>query len=157
MSHGGLPPRRPDQTGLPAPRGTAPGARITRIGGTPQGQDQLNVNSQAATAFYTFPKAARLFTAGLAYAVGSDATFAGSVDQFYARLSTASGLVLCSVQLVICTASDHDSDTDDWSGPDTGVPVAAGDQLVLDVNNGAPVTGGFGAMRADCNVIFTIP
>jgi hypothetical protein len=158
MSHGGLPPRRPDQTGLPSPRGTAPGARIARIGGTPGGADQLNVNSQPATAFYTFAEAGRLFTAGLAFAVGSDASFTSTaVDQFYARLSTASGLVMCSIQLAICAPSDHDSDTDDWAGPDTGVPVAAGDQLVLDVNNGAPVAGGFGAMRADCSVIFTIP
>ena len=157
MTHGGLPPRRPDQHELPSPRGLSPGARIQRLGGTPQSQDQLNINSQAATSFYTFPAAGRLFTAGLAFAVGSDNSYTAAVDQFYARLTTQSGLVLCSVQLVIVQANDHDSGTDQWQGPQTGVPVNKGDQLILDVNNGAPVAGGFGAMRADCRVTFTIP
>lgn len=154
---GGLPPRRPDQHQLATPRGAVPGARIQRLGGVPQSKDQLGVNQQAATAFYTFVKAARIFTASLSYAVGSDASYGASVSQFYARLSTASGLVLCSLQLVVCAPSDHDSGDADWTGPDTGVPVEVDDQLVLDVNNGAGVPGGFGLMRADCSVFFTIP
>jgi hypothetical protein len=79
------------------------------------------------------------------------------VTQFYARLLTASGIVLCSIQLVISGPTQADSNTDRFTGPDTGIPVDVGDQLILDVNNGVAVTGGQGLMRADCEVFFTTP
>jgi len=160
MTHGGLAPPRPDQRGDRAPRGTVPGARQQRLGGLPESQDQLSVSQQAPTAFHTFQFPGRLFSAGLTYAVGANASYAGSVTQFYARLYTLSGLVMCSIQIVLCAPSTGQQGNDRWTGPDTGFPVAAGDMLILDVNNGTPVgptPGAWGLMRSDCEISFTTP
>jgi hypothetical protein len=149
---------RPDQRDTQAtPRSPAAGARLLRLGGVPKTASALNVTPQAATTFHTFGNAGRLFTVGLAFAAGSDASYSAAVDQFYARVVTISGLVLCSVQISISAPSDHDSGNAFWRGPEAGVPFAAGDGLQLDVNNGAGVSGGFGAMRADCEAFFAIP
>jgi hypothetical protein len=156
MSRGGLPPRRPDQHDLPAPRGVTPGARITRLGGTPQSQS-ATAGSQAATAFYTFPAAGRLFASEISFAITSNNTFAAASQQLYARVSTQSGINLGNVQLSLSNANQIASGHGGLTLPDTGVPVAKGDKLLLDVNNGATVTGGQGTMRAECTVFFTIP
>lgn len=156
-AHGGLAPRRPDQIHVPAPRTIQPGARILRLGGTPQSADVLNQGAQAATPFYTFTKAARIHAAGLTFSVSTDASYTAATQQLYARVTTQSGLVLCHVQLSVSGPTQNEPGADRFKAPEAGVPVAAGDKLLLDVNNGTIVTGGHGTMHADCSVFFTIP
>src|SRR6185437_9755886 len=91
---GGLPPRRPDQHELATPRGVTPGARITRLGGTAGSAPASANGAQLPTVFFTFNAKARIFTAGLSFTVGSNATYAASVTPIYAHVITASGLLL---------------------------------------------------------------
>lgn len=153
---GQLPPRRPDQIGLDSPRSTTPGARITRLGGTPDSKSAVGAGAQAPTAFYTFAKSGRLFAAEISFAVGTNASYAASVTQLYAEVSTLSGLNLGTVELAVAGASQAVNGQGGLTLPDAGVPVAAGDKLRLDVNNGATLGTG-GVMRATCEVFFTIP
>jgi hypothetical protein len=153
---GNLPPRRPDQQSLPAPRGTTPGARITRLGGTPGSKSAVGAGAQVPTAFYTFPQAGRLFAAEISFAVGTNASYSASVTQLYATVSTLSGLNLGTVELAVAAPSQAVNGQGGLTLPDAGVPVAAGDKLRLDVNNGASLGIG-GVMRATCEVFFTLP
>lgn len=153
---GGLPPPRPDQLEEVTPRTTAPGQRILRLGGTPGSQSQLALPPQVATAFFTFPAAGRLFTAGIYLAGGTNNSYGTSVTQFYARLSTQSGIVLCSVQLAIAGPNQGQSGGDRFIAPAAGLPVAKGDKLLFDVNNNVGF-GTTGLMRADCEIFYTIP
>lgn len=153
---GGLPPRRPDQRQLPTPRGAVPGARITRLGGTPGSQGTFGNGAQAPTAFFTFPSKSRIFNAGLTFTVGSNNTYAASVTPVYARVTTASGLVLCVVRLSVSAASQNANGGDRFAGPEAGVPVDKGDQLILDINNNVSLGTG-GLMSAECAVFFSTP
>lgn len=153
---GQLPPLRPDQVAFPSPRGTTPGARITRLGGTPGSKSAVGAGAQVPTVFYTFTSAGRLFAAEISFAVGTNASYAASVTQLYAQISTLSGLFLGTVELCVSGAAQAVSGRGGLSLPSAGVPVAAGDKLRLDVNNGVSLGTG-GVMRATCEVFFTIP
>lgn len=154
---GGLPPPRPDQVERETPRGVAAGQRLLRLGGVPTSAGVLGATAQAPTAFYTFGQAGRLFTAGLSFAAVTNGAYTPGVLQLYARVTTQSGLVLCSVQLAIFAAGTGANGGDRFTGPQAGVPVAKGDKLILDVNNGVIIPGGNGVMHADCEVFFSLP
>jgi len=153
---GGLPPRRPDQHELATPRGVTPGARITRLGGTPGSAPASANGAQLPTVFFTFNAKARIFTAGLSFTVGSNATYAASVTPIYAHVITASGLLLCVVRLSVSGPTQIANGGDRFQGPDAGVPVAKGDQLLLDINNNVSLGTG-GLMSAECAVFYSIP
>jgi hypothetical protein len=124
----------------------------------PDSADSSVNGAQPPTVFYTFLQRGRIYSAFISFAAGTDNSYTAAVTQLYARVSTAiGGINLGTVRLVVVTANDHDSDTNNFTGPDAGIPVEAGEELLLDLNNGSPIPGGFGLMGADCSVFYTIP
>jgi len=115
--------------------------------------DAISVSPQAATAFFTFPKAAKIWGSHLSYAVGANSAYAAGNSQFYARVKTQSGFIMCTIELAVSDASQDPNGDGDPTFP--GVPVAAGDKLQLDVNNGVTVAGV--VQRASVVVFYSIP
>jgi hypothetical protein len=114
------------------------------------------MGAQGPTAFITFPAAARLFAAELSFAVGTNGTYSGGVTQLYAQVATLSGIILGTVELAVSGPLQAVNGQGGLTFPETGVPVAKGDKLRLDVNNNVSL-GTFGVMRATASVFYAIP
>lgn len=112
---------------------------------------------------FTFPSAGRIFGAHLSFSAGSNASYSGSVSSLYSQLLLAvSGIVLVPIELSICTISQNANGDGDPSFPEAGLPVAKGEMIQIDVNNGVglvgsggPSTGGL--IRASATVLYSIP
>lgn len=168
MSHGGLPPRRPDQVNERTPRMPVPGARTTPIvnkpgvpiivqdGGVPNmnSASQVNVGPQAPTGFHTFANNGRIWGAHLSFAAASNGSYGtGAITQLYARVRTASFFTICVIEL--CLAGPGQPVNGDGDPTFPGVPVLAGDALQLDVNNGIVPSNVL--QRASVTVFFSVP
>lgn len=117
----------------------------------------LGANAQPPTAFFTFPGRGRLWKASLSFAVATNTSYSAAVTQFYARLLTGSGIVLPAGPIELAV-SNHNQAVNDGEAIDLGgILVGANDTLMLDVNNGLPVPGGGGVMRASCVVLYSLP
>jgi hypothetical protein len=103
--------------------------------------------------FHTFAAAGRLWQVSLSAAVNINASFTGNAS-FYAQVKTGTGgITLELVELAAGTAPGQDSTHGDLQL--NGLPVAAGETLMLDVNNGAAVANT--SMRASGLVLYSVP
>ncbi len=103
--------------------------------------------------FKTFGGAGRLWGVSLSYALQTDGTGPGAATQFFADIETGSGTTLAVVELGVSAANQAVNGQD--GGSFNGLPIANGDTLVLNVNNGNAVTHCF--QRASCLALFSIP
>lgn len=110
--------------------------------------------TDSPVSIFTFPQNARLWTVQLTYAIASNTAYAGGTTQCSAALSLVSGLELSMVECALgSTAGQSDSNGD--RGTWNGLPIAAGDQITLDINQGTTVTGV--SQRASCIVTYSLP
>lgn len=100
---------------------------------------------------HTFAAPSRIWGASVSMGVGVSG--GSGTKQYYSLVKTAGGIVLAFVELVTEGATDKDSNTNTVQIP--GIPVISGDQILLDVNAGAAISGGVG--RASCNVLYSVP
>lgn len=103
---------------------------------------------------YTFPQNARLWTVQLTYAIASNNAYAGGTTQASAGLTLRSGLDLSIVEVSLGSTvgeSDSNGDRGNWNG----LPIAQGDIITLDVNQGTSVTGV--TQRASCIITYSLP
>jgi hypothetical protein len=94
-------------------------------------------NETTVTTFYTFPTTAHLWSATLAFTIVTAPAYTPGITKCFADLSTGSGIALLTVELGVAAVNDHDSNT--VAVGFNGIPVAAGDTLVLNINNGTTV------------------
>ncbi len=108
----------------------------------------------AGALVHTFAAASRLWALHLSFACATDASYTPALANVYAELKTGSGLALTLVELAVSDvkqAINGDSD----QGYFNPIPVAAGNTLLLDVNNGAGVLGA--TLRASCSILYSSP
>lgn len=176
-------PRRPDQQmrqGIPLAPGGASIGQIGSLGlmkdttgqgissntgtaltaGVPPGVPALKAASvlrqppnSSPAVFFTFPSAGRIWSGVLSAAVVTANSYPNSVQELYCELRTGSGLILGVTELAISVAGQIDSNS--VSMTINGLPVAAGDTLVLDINNGGNI--GNGSLRASAAVLYSTP
>jgi len=104
--------------------------------------------------FFTFPKAARIWTVTLSYVITSNASYSLATSRTYARIVTDPGLVtLAIVNLGIANQNQHSEGQSE--PPLTGLPVTEGESLVLDVNGGTTVPQM--NQQASAVVLYSIP
>jgi hypothetical protein len=114
------------------------------------------VNGSAAASPYTihtFGANGRLWYAHLSAAVATSSAYSGGLSGVFAELSTGSGLVLGVIELSIGAAGVSDSGNGDMSIG--GLPVASGDTLLLNVNNGTSITDAF--IRSSAMALVSFP
>jgi hypothetical protein len=128
-----------------------------RLGGTPASATDQHAGALSPTVFYTFPSAGRIFACELTFTFGTNNAYAVGVQQLYARVTTASGIILGTVRLTATVPSQSGNGQGGITAPESGIPVAKGDQLIFDVNNGVTLTGNDGVMDAECSVLYSIP
>lgn len=105
--------------------------------------------------FKTFGSAGRIWRVRLASSVASDNTFTAATPpaQLIHDIETGSGTTLAICEMSISGPNQTVPDGD--SGTFNGLPVAQGDTLVLNVNNGVTVSGV--VQRASALVLYSIP
>lgn len=101
------------------------------------------VNAPAASSPFTlntFTANSRLWQVSLSLAAATDSSsYTSGLQRISAQVNLGSGTVLAVAELAISTQSQAVSDHCDFSF--NGLPVSAGDTLVLNVNNGGTFTG----------------
>jgi hypothetical protein len=114
---------------------------------------QIGVNAQGPTTFKTFGANSRIWYALLSFTVAVNSTFSASTTRVYARI-LAAGIQLPIVELSVANPNQHA----DVAAPlvINGLPVANGQTLQLDVNNGTSL-GSQGVMSASCTVLYSTP
>lgn len=143
--------------GKPAQDGTVAGvtSQLANSGAAPFVPNLLSVAARqkapGVNVLLTFgvipgqpPSLFRLWNAVLSLAAASNNSYNAGVTQMYAELRTASGLSLAILELAIGGATAGSTPMTANSGPcvvnHNGIEVESGDELILDVNNGATVT-----------------
>lgn len=140
LASGGTIAQEAQQRGIPPAVPSLSSAQRTR-----QGVSQV--------AFKTFGGAGRIWRVRLASSVASDNTFSGAPAQLIHDIETGSGTTLAVAELSISgpLQSVPGGDSDLFNG----LPIANGDTLILNVNNGVSVSGV--TQRASALVLYSIP
>lgn len=109
--------------------------------------------SVAVTPFFTFPSAGRIWAIDLSYFITTNNSYAVSTSQTYAALETGSGKSLAIVELG--ASNPNQGFGGQSTKPLNGLPIVAGDTLILDVNNGAVISNL--NQRASVVVLYSVP
>lgn len=107
--------------------------------------------SSSPVTIHTFLVNSRIWSALVTS--GVDTTAGTASTAAYALVKTSGGVVLSIVELIVAGAVAYNSGTAVVQIP--GIPILAGDSLILDINAGVGIGGG--AMRASCTVLFSTP
>lgn len=113
----------------------------------------INQGPAAAAAIVTPAANYRLWSVWLSFAAGSDASYTNSLSQFFASVEDPAGQVLAGIELALLTANQLANDS--ISLPMPGIPIVAGDAVVLNVNGGTGVTNT--SQRAAGGVMYSMP
>ena len=157
---------RPDQQHIPGPAvaggsrsGAGDMAGALGYPGSPpavpncQSAQALRRALSGAGTFFTFTAPARIWTVLLSYTVISGASFTPTA-KFAATITTGlAALPLAVVELGLGAANHEDSDTCPVSY--NGLPLVAGDSLILTINGGVTVAGA--DQEASAVVLYSIP
>lgn len=152
--------------GVPAQDGTvsglsAPGQTIAEENqtlGTPPFVPALKAatvvrQATGVNTFFTFGNAGRIWAVALSYFVTTNSSYAVSTSATYAAVETGTGLTLGIVELG--AANPNQGFGGQSNLPFNGLPIAKGDSLKLDVNNGSVIANL--NQRASCVVLYSIP
>ncbi len=101
----------------------------------------------------TFTAPTRIWAASLSFAVSTNNSFSGATTNIYAQLITLSGITLEIVELSITSMNQSADQHGDL--PLNGLSFAAGDGVLLDVNNATGVTNA--VMRSSGFILYSTP
>lgn len=101
----------------------------------------------------TFPSQGRLWGVSLSYALASDAGYSGGLAPTYCRVTVGS-ITLVVVEGALSAASQTMQGNADL--PLSGLTIAGGENVVLDVNNGISL-GSDTSGRASASILYSIP
>jgi hypothetical protein len=159
---------RPDQRRIsqqPLPAGSRSGSVEAALAGQQTGVPPFVPALSAFTALQvnalsspfrlgTMPAAGRIWTVILSYFTATDATYSAGVTLTFAAVqATVAALTLAAVELGASGPGQGHPGQCDISF--NGLPVASGEQLVLNINGGITVTDLF--QRASAVVLFSVP
>lgn len=113
-----------------------------------------NQGPTTPTTFYTFPAAGRLWGGTLSYDMATNNSAGGGTIQGYAAIITGSGITTGLVECNTGGPSSANAVAVPLLG--LGFPVASGDTLQIDVNNGVTM-GTNGVMRASVVAWVSVP
>jgi hypothetical protein len=140
---------------------SSPGLTIAQEGqalGTPPFVPSLKSATQirqstGVNTFFTFGSAGRIWAVALSYFTTTNNSYSVSTSQTYAAVETQSGLTLGIVELGAADPNQGFSGQSNLTF--NGLPLAGGDKLILDVNNGTVVANL--NQRASAVVLYSIP
>jgi hypothetical protein len=152
---------RPDQQASPSHPVSAGGVSLGQMNlGVPPGVGQIasvkhlfGGPSGSPYTLFTFPKKGRIWGASLSVSIAASASYAGATSNVYAELATGSGITLEIVELAVTNINQVEVDHGDM--PLNGLPIAAGDTILLDVNNGTLISDT--TIRASGFVLYSVP
>lgn len=116
--------------------------------------ESLLLQGPSITPYYTFPKNARIWGGSITASMATNGSFStGTPTPMYAKVRTGTQTVLAMTQLILAASAGDSNGGSDRTFP--GLAAAAGDTLVLDVNNNVTPTNA--DISASCTVLFSVP